>query len=257
MRRFWVGPACFLTAFAYLCVGDASSTSPTTARASRDLSKDKVIGMLERLQTQGHVFSSQGMVEIVNELRHLGKDKALEALGEYYAVQSDVAGAHEMRELNVVCVCRVLFVPPNGIWQELWFDSPGMNNLDGPGYNPAGRRGFPMYPMALSEGFPFLLITGWERPNGRSGPIPDEGKRHLQICSTLSMISKDLPTSGFDTAAQKLVDSNAFKGLFVGRPPGDTYRAMILKQATNTLREHSSGTVTTEAAKNPAVGTRY
>lgn len=217
-----------ITVLLVLCTFSIGATGPATSRAAGQLSRIEVLQLLTSLELQAQVFSCEAMVVAVNGLRQLGKDEALKLLRQFYSV----AGMREPREMTIICVCRVLFVSPKDGWDVPWGDFRYMT--DPPGYGLAEKRRFPLYPMALSDGVPFLLNTGWKRPNGRINvPIPDEGKKHLDLCDTLELIPADLQAFGYEEAARRLVASDEFNRL----PAGTLLREWIPEQATRRFRK--------------------
>ena len=142
---------------------------------------------MEVLDNQAQAYSCQAMVSAVNGLRHLGKDEALKVLREYYSVKFNDHSTPESREMTIICVCRLLFTPPENGWKIPWIDYKYM--MDSPGYALDAKLKFSLYPMALSDGVPFQLNRVWMRPNGFVNvPPPDEGQRHLDLCKTLNLL---------------------------------------------------------------------
>jgi len=165
----------------------------------------------------GFDFRSEKMIRVVNHLRHLGKDQALLVLSNYVQEVGPVTPE------NVVLICRVLFVNSNSWTIQL----PGTpNNVVNA--NIIGK--FPLFPVALSEGVPFLLVEGY-RGSGFFGNPP---AACVEYCKGLQMISADLTNTNYEAASQSLMGSKEFKELY-NDPSDESWIAfMIQRQAGGT-----------------------
>ena len=197
--------------------------------------------------TVRYLYSCQGMVAMVNGLRHLGKGRALDILAQFDAQHTDVAS-----QMRVICICRVLFLPPTEGWAEPWGEyRAAVPNymLDTGDFKEKAKSKFPLYPMAISDGVPFLLTSGYSSAmGGRAPPIPDEANATVDRCRDLDMIQADRPTAGFVRAAERLISSDAFAGLLEGSDgenADDRSKSAaqleddILNQADGRFRVHS------------------
>jgi hypothetical protein len=200
----------------------------TTEKASRE-----AIDALEKIQMAAQAFNSRQMVAAVNYLRKTGKGSAMRILRDYYAGGYSVPDPRQSRELTVICTCMLLFTPPKEGWLEPWSHAPLV--FDTMRYDSSAKKQFPLYPIAVSNGVPFLLTTGYTPAQGplRARDIPDEGKRFLDLCEHLELISTDLPSTKHDDAAKALIDSAGFKGLFKVAPNASIaiVRGWVLDQA--------------------------
>ena len=164
----------------------------------------------EACSTSGWDYRCDKEVKIVNHLRHLGKEKALKILNEYVE-QSD--------QNSITLVCWLLFVNPKG-WDNSFFGSPF------PEINQETKKQFPLFPLALSDNVPFLVVEGYSFGGWRPGP---EGL--LKKCESLSLITADLSNTNFEAAARTLIQSKAFQQLYKDPKIQQREAKMILGQA--------------------------
>jgi hypothetical protein len=167
------------------------------------------------------------MVQVVNHLRKLGKERSLAVLREYLLTKATNKEVFDS-EANekVLFICRLLFVNPKG-WQPPGLGSPG------PNFNAQVAKHFRLFPIAISNGVPFLLIRGYEL-----GGNPEHATDCVQHCEGLSLIEKDYPLAGYEKAARDLIQTDSFYQLYepLYEPfyKADSPRAMaemILRQA--------------------------
>jgi len=142
------------------------------------------------------------MVQCVNGLRQLGKEKALATLREHIRLNGISGDPGE--EQKLLLVCRLLFVNPDG-WKypRIGHPSPDVD------WNVADK--FPFFPIALSDGVPFLLLNG----SMSGGWTSDTGSACVNLCGHFSIITNDLPQTGYKKAAQDLINSEAFRRLYI------------------------------------------
>ncbi|AMV27423.1 hypothetical protein VT84_23690 [Gemmata sp. SH-PL17] len=133
-------------------------------------------------------------VAAANHLRQMGKEKSLKVLNAYLARSAD----HE----RVLLICRLLFVNPKG-W-EAKLGGPRPPNIDR-----QAVKNYPLFPFAVSEGTPFVLVKGYA-PGGKIGG----GKQCLETCADLELIKEDYSTKDWDKAAHKLIKSEHFLKLY-------------------------------------------
>jgi len=167
----------------------------------------------------GFRYSCTQMVSVVNELRHLGKDKVMSVLTNLVE-QADQNGFDD--EGKVFMLCRLLFVNTSG-WKI-----PGLGAPQPPVNFDVATNEFPFFPLALSDGVPFFLLNGYQG-GGRPEP-PDEC---VAACRDLPLISSDLPTNGFALAAQKLIASDSFRRLYKPSYAAQLIPSMIQNQVSN------------------------
>lgn len=162
----------------------------------------------------GATYVCKDMVRVVNTLRRGGKAAALEAL----------ASAHQ--DKKVLAICRLLFVNTNG-WQPLIFGQIV------PTVNKEVISEFPLFPIALSDGVPFLLIDGYNAGAGSGENV----LACIAKCRSLELIPADLPETGFRGAAEKLMKSEQFRRLYSKEDDADGMRTNFLLQAAGLARE--------------------
>jgi hypothetical protein len=151
------------------------------------------------------------MVEVVNHLRRLGKDKSLAVLREYLARDHE----HD----KVLVVCRLLFVNPKG------WDAP-IIGVPVPHIDDASAKRFPLFPIAVSEGVPFFLVKGyWVEGRGESAAAC------LKLCQEFSVVKEDYRLAGRANAARTLAQTESFRRLYGGDKEASRMSEIILRQA--------------------------
>jgi hypothetical protein len=153
------------------------------------------------------------MVQVVNHLRQLGKDKSLAALHDY------LASDHE--DDKVLVICRLLFVNPKG-WQPPGLGAPA------PAINKNVVKKFPLFPIALSERVPFLLVEGYSL-HGRG----ESALACLELCEGFALVKEDYPLANYEKAARALAQTDAFRQLYQ-EADRQAMVEMILRQANTT-----------------------
>ena len=171
----------------------------------------------ETPDANGFFYSCSQMVSVVNELRHMGKDKVMSVLTNVVEQANQNEGEGELFML-----CRLLFVNTNG-WKM-----PGLGAPYPPVNFDVVTNEFPIFPLALSDGVPFFLLNGYQ--GGGRPEAPDEC---VAACRDLPLISSDLPTNGFALAAQKLIASDSFHRLYKPSYAAQLIPSMIQRQAIN------------------------
>ena|ERR1035438_5927208 len=169
----------------------------------------------ETPDVSGFQYSCAQMVSVVNELRHIGKDKVISVLTNLVEqTKQDGGGA------KVFMLCRLLFVNTNG-WTIPRLGEPYPPvNLD------VATNEFPIFPLAQSDGVPFLLVSGY-----MLGGFPEPPDECVEACRDLPLISSDLPTNGFALAAKKLIESDSFHRLYKPSNAARLTPSMIQNQA--------------------------
>jgi hypothetical protein len=156
------------------------------------------------------------MVHVVNRLRGLGKDQSLAVLREY--TKGEYAGIEDY--LQVQLLCRLLFVNPKG-WDRLY---PG---IFGSGFDHKALESFPLFPIALSDRVPFLLVSGYRVAGAMLPPT-----ECLKSCESLSLVPEDYPLVGYEQAARDLTQAESFRRLYKEAClPGNV--EMVLQQAND------------------------
>ena len=84
----------------------------------------------------------------------------------------------------------------------------------------------PLFPIAVTNGVPFFLVGGYDI----SG-LPVSAAYCLQACSKLSLATNTLATSGFETAAERLIQSPSFRALYVDMEESQHMKNHVLTQA--------------------------
>jgi hypothetical protein len=175
-------------------------------------STEQDVAMLKNLPPiNGSSYRCGEMVHVVNHLRHLGKERALTVLRDYLASRGDHDKVH--------IICRLLFINPKG-WEPPQLGAPQ------PDINEAAADEFPLFPIALSERVPFILVDGYSLEGAEELAFGC-----LDLCKRLEMIKEDYPTTGYELAAEALTRRGSFRQLFQ-KEDQPRMAAMILRQAT-------------------------
>lgn len=135
------------------------------------------------------------MVQTLNALRRAGKERSLAALREY-------AHADPGSDDKIVVICRLLFVNPQG-WKP-----PSLGGVEPP-VNQTALKRFPLFPVALPNRVPLLLVKGY-----RSGGKGETPARCLKRCESLALVENDFPLGGYREAARTLFRTEAFLQLY-------------------------------------------
>jgi hypothetical protein len=169
----------------------------------------------------GYQYQTDAMVESINGLRRLGKDKALAVLRQYYDEVGDSGDPGQRKKLFLIC--RLLFVNPQG-WK-----TPGLGHPE-PEINWDLHEQFPLFPLALSGGVPFVLVSGYIA-GGYTSDTPD---KCIELCRGFSLITSDLPTTNHLDAAIDLVQSEKFKRLYSDTNDLPNVSEMVMRQVEPT-----------------------
>lgn len=157
-------------------------------------------------------YSCDRVVQVVNHLRHSGKDQAIKAL------EMDLK-ENASDNNKVVLICRLLFRNPSG-WPLPLLGAPtpniGAKNMDQ----------FPIFPWAISRGVPFLIIQGYVL-DGRG----ESAIKCLDLCRDLPMVPDDLADKNYEAAAQALIDSEEFKHIYPSIDSRFAMEKFVLNQA--------------------------
>jgi hypothetical protein len=165
----------------------------------------------------GFQYHSDAMVASVNGLRQLGKEKALAVLKEYHREIGDAGDPGERKKLHLIC--RLLFVNPQG-WATPRLGHPS------PEINWSQVEQFPLFPLALSDGVPFLLVNGYSA----GGYTTDTPEKCIQLCEGFSLVTADLSATNHLDAAIDLVQSDKFKRLYANTNGFTEMSEMVMEQ---------------------------
>jgi hypothetical protein len=107
----------------------------------------------------------------------------------------------------------------------------------------------PQFPMAVSNGVPFLLIRGYST----AGFTSDTPEKTIELCEGFPLLSADLSETGYEKAAQDLIKSEMFQKLYT-TPNGRKGAAdMLLVQAgaKESQKLQGSSTITVTITPDP------
>lgn len=162
----------------------------------------------------GELYRCDDMAIVVNYLRERGKDEAVQLIREYNNK------THGLYNNELILVCRCLFVKPNG-WEPVRFGKVV------PPVNESVLKYFSHFPIAFSNGIPFLIIRGY-RLHGRG-----EGLfQYLETCEKLPIRETEIPRANYQEAALKLIGTKNFHELFMNSEEEKDLADLILKQAS-------------------------
>lgn len=171
----------------------------------------------------GKSYRCAEMIRVVNHLRRLGKNKSLAVLRDYLASE----GQFERFDNNgeVLIICRLLFVNPKG-WAP-----PGLGD-PAPATNQDVEKHFPLFPIALSDNVPFLLVYGYTIAG-----VPELAKDCLELCKRFSIIKRDYPLEGYEKSARSLTQMDSFRQLYKTEADRQEMADLILRQAKKVKAE--------------------
>jgi hypothetical protein len=167
----------------------------------------------------GYAYRCKDMVVCVNALKRIGKNRTLSAMKEYAAQVGD--GRDPMDGEKLLLVCRILFINEKG-WQTPALGQPV------PANDWKYAEQYPLFPIAISEGVPFLLINGY-RSGGMSRDMTPDAC--IQDCEKLSIRSQLIPEGNYKKAAEELINSKYFQQLYVDPKWKEIMTAEIRAQA--------------------------
>lgn len=104
----------------------------------------------------GYNYNPLPVIQIVNKLQPLGKEKALAAVAEYVRVSDGWSSFHGPR-FGMYLVLAVLFDLPDGFYS----DQAGGFGAPDPG-PPKDPNRIPRYPIAIVDDIPLMLVNGYE-----------------------------------------------------------------------------------------------
>lgn len=157
------------------------------------------------------------MINCVNTLRHAGKSAAIQGLERYNQLHPEDVGPLDRKLIHV---CRLLFVAPDG-WPHLNLGRPV------PETDSKIANRFPLFPIAISDGVPFMLVNG----NQMYGLPSTTCAYDVQKCRDFQLIDHYYPTTGFEKAAQDLIQSELFQNLYKDPKDKEQMAQEILNQA--------------------------
>lgn len=173
--------------------------------------KNRDVAMLSKAPSiTGDTYQCGDIIQVVNHLRQLGKDKCLAVLRDYLAA----GGEHD----KVLVICRLLFVNPKG-WE------PPILGETVPAIGQHMAKQFPLFPIALSDRVPFLLVRGYSLKGQAESAFAC-----VKLCDGFALVKDDYPLVGYEKAARALTQSDSFRQLYdaADRPE---MADMILRQA--------------------------
>jgi hypothetical protein len=212
-----------------------------TLLCSKGLALDtNAIALLTKAPTiDGDSYRCGDMVRAVNSLRRLGKQEALAVLRNHLHQNDRYSSSGQYWKLHLVC--RLLFVNPQG-WRfpRLGHPEPEIDWDIG--------EHLPHFPMADSNGVPFLLIRGYST----GGFTSDTPEKTIELCEGFSLLSADLSETGYEKAARDLIKSEMFQKLYTSLQGRKEATDMLLVQAGAKEPEKLEGTSKITVTITPA-----
>lgn len=160
----------------------------------------------------GAAFDPAALVRAVNDLWPLGMERALAALRAYHRLTRAHPSDPTLDEQRVLPIARLLFVRRDGAAEMPPLMVGGADIAPPPST-------FPLFPLALSHGLPFLLITGYTLDG-----LPQSPEDHLAYCEQRCRL-RDAPLSPDAspiTAVNALIADPRWQSLYPlvkGEPP--------------------------------------
>jgi hypothetical protein len=142
---------------------------------------------------------------------------AIQALERYNQLHPEGVGPLDRK---LIYLSRLLFVAPDG-WPHLNLGRPV------PETDNTIANQFPLFPVAISDGVPFVLVNGSQM----AGVPSTTGAYDVQKCKDFQLIDHDYPTKGFEKAAQDLIQSELFQKLYKDPKDKEQMAQEILNQA--------------------------
>ena len=158
-------------------------------------------------------YRAAHLIRAVNHLRTLGKEEAIRLLRNY-AKQT-----HHTHNEKIFLICRCLFKNPRG-WNQPILGRPS------PLIVSENAKRFPLFPLAIKNGVPFLLVEGYELQGS-----PELVDGCIQLCGHLPLISEDMPEINLKEAARQLVASKEFKELYAKPDRAEDMARLVILQA--------------------------
>ncbi len=172
----------------------------------------------------GSSFDPRPLVRAANELRLLGKEGALEVLREYERLCLAAAGPFD--DQKILLLVRVLFEPLPG--RAFPLPELGVPNLQ----LPPGAPGWPLFPLALVDDVPFLVVTGYFGCIAR----PADAAQLAWCEENATVRNRPLEPGSPIAAADRLLASDPWSGLRCGGgPPAEVHRETVRGQALRAL----------------------
>jgi hypothetical protein len=166
-------------------------------------------------------FNPRALIEAVNYLQGIGKDKSLKTLQNYCAIAQQAAEYNNPE--NVLLIARVLFVRKDGqeVLPRLLLGQPDLEEPEDPTI-------FPLFPLCIHRDIPFLLIGGY-RIGGEGQPPIEYVEWCARDCEIRSapLIPADDPLASVD----EFLESEIWKRL---NPDDWQYRMLRLQALRST-----------------------
>lgn len=189
------------------------------------------VELIHRAPTiDGNGFNPVALIRAVGGLLPLGKENALAALEAYERLAWAPVGGEQHDSLDderVFLILRVLFMRNDGnsVMPPLRIGSPDVP----PPEDPAA---FPLFPLAVVEQIPFLLIDGYQL-----GGLPERASEHIRYCREHCRLRPAplRPQAPPLDAVEALVQSEAWRALVPEGEARQRYARMLRQQATRAL----------------------
>jgi len=176
------------------------------------------LGILHRSPSlTGVRYDPVKLIQAVNRMHPLGKDRILAVATAYHDLASDrsLADKHAIDEQRIFLVLRLLFVRTDGDPMMLRM------GVGAPDLWPAGseRESWPLFPLALVDDIPFYLTHGYMLAGSPQSPMV-----HVEYCREHCRL-RDQPLAPRGcpvSVVEKLLRSDKWKRLMENREGGLT-----------------------------------
>ncbi len=172
--------------------GDRGTPPPESVLAEPELCR--LLRLLDVVPSYNGPGDPLAIIQAVNALHRVGRERALAAVREYLRVSSPLDDAG--RE-GTFLVLRALFAVPEppGYQPSLWVGAPSPPT-------PADLKSVPRFPLALVEDVPLLLVHGYSL-----GGLPQRPEDHLEwfrahgVLRARPLAPPDMPLTWLDRLA--------------------------------------------------------
>jgi hypothetical protein len=165
----------------------------------------------------GPSFNPRRLIEVVNTLQPLGKEKALAAIGEYARVASSFHD--EGKRTGLFLVLRVLFEVPEDTGAM-----PAMMIGASSPAEPEDPRTAPRFPVTIEGDVPFLLVNGY-RLAGVAEPVEE----HIEFFREHGKL-RGKPLAPTDKPAELVSRVMAHHGSLYGEGSSSRWENMFVNQ---------------------------
>jgi hypothetical protein len=188
------------------------------------------------LELAGDRFDPSAAIRSVNHIVALGRDAVLQRLRSDAATAARGAAAE-----HVLVLCRLAFAPEEG--QTL---PPLLIGLPDVAPPPGAEVEWPLFPLALVDDVPFVLVRGYLR-----GGLAQTPAEHVEACATTCDVrSQPLAPGSPLAAADVLLRSSAWRRLAAANAGAEDTARILRRQALRAVAPALAGEEVLDAARD-------